>query len=557
MPRQQIKKQEVDEVAMQAAIDDIKSGKISSLRKASRKYGLCVETLRKRLNGVLSKKIAHANRRLFSPLQEDLIAQWILDSEREGTPRTRKDVVEFAGLIAAQDGGSPIHVSDNWFSSFKKRHPEIHTVDKKLVSSQTMKSTSRKQAEKFFKNFKQLINENNINHDNVFRVDSTTYIMGKGNSSEMVIPGDDNKVYVQSFEGYDSCTVIEAVSMTGNVSPIGIVFSGADLKTKWINDGSPHWYYTAATSGIVSCQIMYSWLNEVFVPYLEQKKSEDEKCLLIIEKDYGTTNTRFQNSCELSGVVPLYLPPCCPHLLSPVDIQTLPRIVSPEYKSKLQELDKKFGFAPVKERFFLSGYFKARQQLNITPQKIIDRWAFTGMYPNNIRKVVSLSQDVVAKLNNGAEKTGGRRRKANNNESEENDTLSTNDSDDDEVISAEMTKSEIIERSQRNLERRKKQIDRLLVQVAELEFEKNRLRLEVLLQQQLQQGNLTEAEVAKYLEDEDFLEKYALGELFVEKRNNLQDNNENHHQQQQQLEGVLNDVTNITRKRKHSKIDDS
>ena len=53
------------------------------------------------------QKIAHANRRLFSPLQEDLIAQWILDSEREGTPRTRKDVVEFAGLIAAQDGESP------------------------------------------------------------------------------------------------------------------------------------------------------------------------------------------------------------------------------------------------------------------------------------------------------------------------------------------------------------------------------------------------------------------------------------------------------------------
>lgn len=558
MPRQQIKKQEVDEVAMQAAIDDIKSGKISSFRKASQKYGLCATTLRNRMNGVPSRSIAHANEQLFSPLQEDSIAQWILDSEREGTPRTRKDVIEFAGLIAAQEDKPTIHVSDNWFERFKKRHPEIHTVDKKLVSSQTMKSTSRKQAEKFFKNFKQLINENNINHDNVFRVDSTTYIMGKGNSSEMVIPGDDNKVYVQSFEGYDSCTVIEAVSMTGNISPIGIVFSGADLRTKWINDGSPHWYYTATTSGSVSCQIMYSWLNEVFTPYLEQKKSEDEKCLLIMDKDYGTTNTRFQNSCELSGVVPLYLPPCCPHLLSPVDIQTLPRIVSPEYKSKLQELDKKFGFAPVKQRFFLSGYFKARQQLNMTPEEIVDRWAFTGMYPNNIRKVVSLSQDVVAKLKNGAEKTRkGERRRADANKSEENKTLSTNDSDDDEVISAEMTKSEIIERSQRNLERRKKQIDRLLVQVAELEFEKNRLRLEILLQQQLQQGNLTEAEVAKYLEDEDFLEKYALGELFVEKRNNLQDNNENHHQQQQQLEGVLSDVTNIIRKRKHSKIDDS
>ena len=41
------------------------------------------------------------------------------------------------------------------------------------------------------------------------------------------------------------------------------------------------------------------------------------------------------------------------------------------------------------------------------------------MYPNNIRKVVSLSQDVVAKLNNGAEKQEKERRRANNNESEE------------------------------------------------------------------------------------------------------------------------------------------
>ena len=192
-----------------------------------------------------------------------------------------------------------------------------------------------------------------------------------------------------------------------------------------------------------------------FSPYLEQKKSEDEKCLLIMDKDYGTTNTRFQNSCELNGVVPLYLPLVVLTLLSPVDIQTLPRIVSPEYKSKLQELDKKFGFAPVKQRFFLSGYFKARQQLNMTPEEIVDRWAFTGMYPNNIRKVVSLSQDVVAKLKNGAEKQEKERRRADANKSEENETLSTNDSDDDEVISAEMTKSEIIERSQRNLERRK------------------------------------------------------------------------------------------------------
>ena len=90
------------------------------------------------------------NRRLFSPLQEDLIAQWILDSEREGTPRTRKDVVEFAGLIAAQDGNHR-YMSVIIGLAVSKETSEIHTVDKKLVSSQTLKSTSRKQAEKFLR----------------------------------------------------------------------------------------------------------------------------------------------------------------------------------------------------------------------------------------------------------------------------------------------------------------------------------------------------------------------------------------------------------------------
>ena len=52
----------------------------------------------------------------------------------------------------------------------------------------------------------------------------------------------------------------------------------------------------------------------------------------------------------------------------------------------------------------------------MTPEEIVDRWAFTGMYPNNIRKVVSLSQDVVAKLKNGAEKQRERRADANKSE---------------------------------------------------------------------------------------------------------------------------------------------
>lgn len=65
--------------------------------------------------------MAHSKQQLFSPLQEDMIAEWILESEKEGTPRTGKDMVEFAELILCKDKESPVNVSRSWFRGFKKK----------------------------------------------------------------------------------------------------------------------------------------------------------------------------------------------------------------------------------------------------------------------------------------------------------------------------------------------------------------------------------------------------------------------------------------------------
>ena len=92
----------------------------------------------------------------------------------------------------------------------------------------------------------------------------------------------------------------------------------------------------------------------------------------------------------------------------------------------------------------------------MTPEEIVDRWAFTGCI-----RIISVKLLVYHRMwlqNSRMELKNKKRerRRADANKSEENETLSTNDSDDDEVISAEMTKSEIIERSQRNLETKSK-----------------------------------------------------------------------------------------------------
>ena len=39
--------------------------------------------------------------------------------------------------------------------------------------------------------------------------------MGQGKSSRVAVPSYKNRTYVKSTEGRDSCTVIEAISMSG------------------------------------------------------------------------------------------------------------------------------------------------------------------------------------------------------------------------------------------------------------------------------------------------------------------------------------------------------
>lgn len=90
--------------------------------------------------------------------------------------------------------------------------------------------------------------------------------MGQGKSSRVAVPSYKNRTYVKSTEGRDSCTVIEAISMSGEKLIPGIIFKGQTLRTGWFNDDASDYYYSVSKCGYTSYWLSWRWLEEVLFP---------------------------------------------------------------------------------------------------------------------------------------------------------------------------------------------------------------------------------------------------------------------------------------------------
>jgi helix-turn-helix, Psq domain len=80
------------DVAVQAALQDLRDEKCPSIRAAAAAYSLTYSTLWSRLNQRPNRRESHADQQLLSPVQENRLVLWILDLERQGHVPTHDQV---------------------------------------------------------------------------------------------------------------------------------------------------------------------------------------------------------------------------------------------------------------------------------------------------------------------------------------------------------------------------------------------------------------------------------------------------------------------------------
>ncbi|KAJ0151443.1 Uncharacterized protein HZ326_6045 [Fusarium oxysporum f. sp. albedinis] len=108
-------------LALQALRNNPKLG----LRGAARLYQVNYWALRRRQNGVQSRRDWIPKSRKLSDLEEQIIVKFILDLDSRGFPPRLRGVEEMANRLLADRDASP--VGKRWAMNFVKRHKELKT----------------------------------------------------------------------------------------------------------------------------------------------------------------------------------------------------------------------------------------------------------------------------------------------------------------------------------------------------------------------------------------------------------------------------------------------
>jgi hypothetical protein len=90
---------QVNEQAIQQALQDLKDNKYPSIRAAASAHAVSRVTLSARLGGGQTRKQARQTQLLLSPAQENVLKRWILNLEAIKHPPNYDRIREMVGLI--------------------------------------------------------------------------------------------------------------------------------------------------------------------------------------------------------------------------------------------------------------------------------------------------------------------------------------------------------------------------------------------------------------------------------------------------------------------------
>ncbi|PPQ85653.1 hypothetical protein CVT25_012785 [Psilocybe cyanescens] len=181
------------------------------IRAASRLYNVKRGTLTSHLNGVPTKKEAHAARRILTDAQEDVLTDWAKTMGHRGFPVTPDTLAEYASNIAGQKVGI------NWPRKFLDRHPDLKIKKTAPLEQCRAQALNRAVVSEFYSMLGDLINQYEITPENLYNSDEKGIQLGIGKSVGAIV--DRNQKNVQQVENgnREMVTIIETAFKSSTI----------------------------------------------------------------------------------------------------------------------------------------------------------------------------------------------------------------------------------------------------------------------------------------------------------------------------------------------------
>ncbi|KAM5529679.1 hypothetical protein BFJ63_vAg16464 [Fusarium oxysporum f. sp. narcissi] len=302
-------------LALQALQNDPKL----STRRAAKIYEISEPRLRRRRNGIQSRRDFIPKSRKLSDLGEKIIVQFILDLDSRGFPSRLRFVEEMANSLLADRDASP--VGKRWAHNFVKRQPELKTRLFRKYDYQRAKCEDLSIIRGWFRLVQNTIAKYGIRSDDIWNFDETGFMMG-AIMAGMVVTGSERQGKPKSVQpgNREWITVIQAINAEGQSIAPFIIGAGQYHLANWYRECNlpGDWVIATSQNGWTNNQLGLEWLKHF--DRSTTNRSTGPYRLLILDGHESHHSADFERYCEENKIITLCMPAHTSHLLQPLDV---------------------------------------------------------------------------------------------------------------------------------------------------------------------------------------------------------------------------------------------
>lgn len=348
-----------------------------SIRKAAELYGVPRSTLGDHIRGRVLPGAKSGPSKLLSDEEELELLSFLCRLSEIGYPKTRRQVIELVQRIVSSRGHID-RISNGWWDSFQRRHPELSLRSASSLSTARSKASNPQCIDQYFNILEETLEEYALSDKPgcVFNMDETGMPLDPKAPKTIHMRGKRNPCCTSSGAKVQ-ITVVGCVSASGQSLPPMVIWDRKTLNPQLAEGEVPGTIYGLSAKGWMDGVLFDQWFCRHFLTYAPPARP----LLLLLD---GHSSHFCPHAVELAAkekVVLFTLPPNTTHLTQPLDkgifgpLKFAWRRVCHEFLSR----NPGRGIT----RYDFSSLFSEAWIEAMTPKNIMAGFRTTGVYPVN------------------------------------------------------------------------------------------------------------------------------------------------------------------------------
>ncbi|KAJ3453624.1 hypothetical protein MRS44_017871 [Fusarium solani] len=184
------------------------------LRPLARQYHLHEGMLRGREKGSRDARTAQIRTQKLSPLQEKVLANYLLEEEAAGRGLSRRDIREIAQEIYDPES-EDITIGKTWPDRFLERNPDIKLKPSTPIEAARAKEAAPERIQCFSSDLEREIEEKNVPPDPIYNVDEHGLTEGKTKAGKVFGDALTRRSFVSQSDNRTWVSVLETANAVG------------------------------------------------------------------------------------------------------------------------------------------------------------------------------------------------------------------------------------------------------------------------------------------------------------------------------------------------------